>query len=757
MASELYCGWEGVSNGKDKFICTKQIFESLESSSRLTMTKSPKMMTKMMRNSQTEAPVSALEKKRAKVGAIIMAFEERSRSVSLLATPVRNHPKPAPRPSSLLINNNKNRSTYLTNYMSALSTTATSKSDTNNSVSSSDDVINGFYSVHEATPTPVQVVSSPSLEVVVGHLDSKSCNVRKLSQSFEELATTGRENQLKSSTSVPAHLGEDLMPDCDSDDSCHDHLDASYVINAVDHDGDVRETHSVDDVTAVEEECYQSVDDVIAVEEQNTHSVDDVTAVEEDDVTAVEEQIMQSVDDVKIVQEDYTQAVDDVINDANSDEDDATVDNRLFYYEIPGLPQEVLEEVPIDEIARPRKVGFSCDPIQVFVTYSKDEYDRFNDEADPIIATAEYELEKRLERLIIFDVEIEKGSQPLGLSIVGIGVGADTGVEKLGMFVKTVVPGGSIHADDRIKVNDQIIEVDGHSLVGVSQHYASDVLSNTTGVIRFKVGREKDPHNSEIARLVQISIEREKRNQQEDFSEEEDEEEVEDLNQAMIDEQSEDEDPPQRSNLHQHFTFEQQTTPIEDVTAADDDSRQLAELKNEVVTTKAQLDETKAHACLLEKKYNKAKKLIKEFQTREEEFLRRESTLKDHINKLQRDKDQVESKISTLEVQINQIALAANLPMKGLESNKTHSSSDSERKPPRLQNDSTGVALTSDESDKVVGSVYDNLTEDIIGELDNVLAINRPNLFVTSFDAKKQLRKEEEAVTSHTNKYLVIL
>ena len=37
----------------------------------------------------------------------------------------------------------------------------------------------------------------------------------------------------------------------------------------------------------------------------------------------------------------------------------------------------------------------------------------------------------------------------------------------------------------------------------------------------------------QIARLVQISIEREKRNQQEDFSEEEDEEEVEDLNQAV--------------------------------------------------------------------------------------------------------------------------------------------------------------------------------------------------------------------------------
>ena len=41
---------------------------------------------------------------------------------------------------------------------------------------------------------------------------------------------------------------------------------------------------------------------------------------------------------------------------------------------------------------------------------------------------------------------------------------------------------------------------------------------------------------------------------------------------------------------------------------------------------------------------------------REEEFLRRESTLKDHINKLQRDKDQVESKISTLEVQVKSSA-----------------------------------------------------------------------------------------------------
>ena len=99
-------------------------------------------------------------------------------------------------------------------------------------------------------------------------------------------------------------------------------------------------------------------------------------------------------------------------------------------------------------------------------------------------------------------IRLVKSNQGMGLSIVAAkGVGKD----QLGIYIKAVVEGGAAWHDGRLQAGDQLLQVDGRNLVGISQEQAAEVMMQTEQVVELQVAKQSAYFHGLATLLLQPS------------------------------------------------------------------------------------------------------------------------------------------------------------------------------------------------------------------------------------------------------------
>ncbi|XP_064371335.1 partitioning defective 3 homolog B isoform X7 [Dromaius novaehollandiae] len=104
---------------------------------------------------------------------------------------------------------------------------------------------------------------------------------------------------------------------------------------------------------------------------------------------------------------------------------------------------------------------------------------------------------------LTFEIPLnDSGSAGLGVSLKG-NKSRETGAD-LGIFIKSIIHGGAAFKDGRLRVNDQLVAVNGESLLGKSNHEAMETLrrsmsmeGNIRGRIQLVVLRRLEPQTEE--------------------------------------------------------------------------------------------------------------------------------------------------------------------------------------------------------------------------------------------------------------------
>ncbi|VDK42650.1 unnamed protein product [Anisakis simplex] len=92
----------------------------------------------------------------------------------------------------------------------------------------------------------------------------------------------------------------------------------------------------------------------------------------------------------------------------------------------------------------------------------------------------------------IVQISFSRGNAGIGLSIVAA---QGIGERSVGIYVKKVVDGSAAHRDGRLEPGDQLVSINGQSLVGITQSEAAEMMSRSGPVVSFEVNKNAAHYN----------------------------------------------------------------------------------------------------------------------------------------------------------------------------------------------------------------------------------------------------------------------